>query len=316
MLGKTTAAWPEPWEILVVERRLASNDHGDDGGFWTMNRRRFLLGSAAAGLTVGASGTAVLVKGFDPPPAKKKPPEQLLPDGANGGSVPWTYHELNPERTAERAYQMYKDGSCMYAVFGSIITQLAEEFGEPYSSFPVSMMKYGASGIGSFGSICGSLNAAAAAIGLFVGKKEHQEALIEDLFTWYEKALLPVYTPPKPEHTIIPTVADSVLCHASTAKWLKASGGRIDGKERAERCSRLSADVAQKAVGILNRYHANQYVTASEMNPETAGCIQCHGKSGKLGSVGGKMDCAACHDTTVPHALFADVHYKYMEKRP
>lgn len=280
-----------------------------------MNRRRFLFGSAAAGLTVGASATAVLVKGFDPPAVKKKSPEHLPPDPTGEASVPWPYHELAPERVAERAYPMYHQGGCMLVVFGSIMAQLAEQFGEPYSSFPVNMMKYGASGIGNYGSVCGSLNGAAAAIGLFVGNKEHQEAMIEDLFTWYEKALLPVYAPPKAEQTITPSVAESVLCHASTAKWAKASGHRIDSKERSERCSRLSTDVVQKVIGMLNRYHAGQYVTASEMNSETATCMQCHGTTGKLGSAKGKMACTSCHETTVPHALFGDVHYKFMDKR-
>jgi hypothetical protein len=280
-----------------------------------MNRRRFLLGSAAAGLTAGASGTLVLVKGFEPPPVKMKPSEQLSPERKGDGSALWVYHKLDPARTAERACRMYHDGSCMYAVFGSIIGQLAEEFGEPYSSFPVAMMKYGASGIGDYGSICGALNAAAAAFGLFVHKKDHQEAMIEDLFTWYEKASLPVYSPPDAKQSITPTVAHSVLCHASTAKWIKASGCRIDSKERSERCSRVSADVAQRTVEMLNRYDASEYVTASAMETETAGCIQCHGKSGKLGSIRGKMDCKSCHEGSLAHTLFGDVHYRYMDRK-
>ncbi len=278
-----------------------------------MDRRRFLLASAGAGLTVGAAGAAVLVKGFEPPPVKPHPPKHLPPQAAGGGPVPWTYRELDPERTAERSYRLYPEGSCMYAVFGSIITQLAEQYGEPYSTFPVAMMKYGASGIGGYGSACGALNGAAAAIGLFVGDKDHQESLVEDLFTWYEKTSLPVYSPPDAKQAIEPTRAESVLCHVSTTRWATATGRRIDGKERAERCSRLGADVAGKAVSMLNSYHAGQYVTASQMEPGTAGCMQCHGKTGKLGTVKAKMDCAACHDASAAHTLFADVHYKFMD---
>jgi hypothetical protein len=264
-------------------------------------------------LAAGASATAVLVKGFDPPPVKMKPPEQLLPESAGSSSGPWVYHELDPKVTADTAHRMYHEGGCMYAAFGSIITQLAQQFGAPYSTFPVAMMKYGVSGIGEYGSICGALNGAAAIIGLFVAKKEHQAALIEDMFTWYEKTALPVYTPPEAKQDIVKTVAGAVLCHVSTVNWAKASGYRIDSKERSERCSRLTADVTQRLVELLNRYMTNHYVTASAMEVKTAGCIQCHGKTGKLGTVRGQMKCDSCHSGSVAHTLFGDVHYRFMK---
>jgi len=70
-----------------------------------------------------------------------KPPEQLLPEAAAKSSESWAYHELDPKETADAAYRMYHEGGCMYAAFGSIITQLAQQFGAPYSTFPVAMWR-------------------------------------------------------------------------------------------------------------------------------------------------------------------------------
>jgi len=175
------------------------------------------------------------------------------------------------------------------------------------------MMKYGAGGIGEYGSVCGALNGGAAIIGLFVANKEHQAALIEDMFTWYEKTALPVYTPLEVKKDVTKTVAGAVLCHVSTVKWVKASGCRIDSKERSERCSRLTADVIQRVVELLNGYMTSHYVTASAMEEKTAGCIQCHGKLGKMGTVRAQMKCDSCHSASVAHTLFGDVHYRFMK---
>ena len=52
------------------------------------------------------------------------------------GTDDWKYDQLDPEATARLAYTHYKDGSCMYATITSVISQLAEKFGGPYTSFP------------------------------------------------------------------------------------------------------------------------------------------------------------------------------------
>ncbi|MGI6457061.1 MAG: C-GCAxxG-C-C family protein [bacterium] len=277
-----------------------------------MNRRKFVIG-AATGLTATASGALILAKGFAPPVPEKHQPEHLQPGMLNPAEDPWVYHELDPQTTADRAYQLYPEGNCMYALFGSVMIQFAELYGEPYSSFPIAMMKYGASGIGEYGTICGALNGAAALFGLFVREKSHLNALVEDLFTWYEQSTLPVYTPKDPKYTIEQSVSDSVFCHASTANWIRVSGHRIDSKERSDRCSRLTADVARKIVGMLNNYFMSSYETTTAMNQETSTCIQCHSHEGKLGNIRGKMVCTSCHDKSLAHTLFADIHYKIMD---
>ncbi|MHC4736691.1 MAG: C-GCAxxG-C-C family protein, partial [Planctomycetota bacterium] len=87
-------------------------------------------------------------------------------DGAEKPDFPWTYTELEPDITAQRAYHIYEKGRCMYGVFASVILQLAKEHGEPYRSFPVDMMRYGGGGTAGWGSLCGALNGSAALIGL------------------------------------------------------------------------------------------------------------------------------------------------------
>ena len=101
-------------------------------------------------------------------------------------SFPWKYAVLNPEVTAEIAYKDYEKGHCMYGVFSSVISQLADTYGEPYRSFPLEMMRYGFAGVAEWGSLCGAVNGAAALIGLFTKKEEELKELIDELFLWYE----------------------------------------------------------------------------------------------------------------------------------
>ena len=103
---------------------------------------------------------------------------------------PWLYHELAPERTAHRAYHDYKKGHCMYGVVASILSQLAETHGEPYASFPLDMMRYGAGGTAGWGTLCGALNGAGALIGLFSKKEKELKQLADELFLWYEQTAL------------------------------------------------------------------------------------------------------------------------------
>ena len=88
----------------------------------------------------GALSAITLTTGFKPqiPPVPK--PENLP---ITTGEAAWIYSKLEPRKAADIAYRLYGEGSCMYAVFGAVIQQLAEKVGEPYNSFPLHMMKYG-----------------------------------------------------------------------------------------------------------------------------------------------------------------------------
>ena len=221
------------------------------------------------------------------------------PDKARPEAVPWPYHELDPQTTAERAYQCYYEGHCMYGVFQSIIGQLAERYGEPYRSFPCGMMTYGAGGIASSGSLCGALNGAAAAIGLFVAARQQQASLAGQVFLWYEQTELPVYVPVRPKLDIkIPaSVAHSVLCHPSVGAWSKASGYPVAGKEHMERCGRLTADVARRTVIVLNEGLSGRVARPAAVDPQVSQCNACHGRAGERKDALVQMTCGSCHSS-------------------
>jgi hypothetical protein len=274
------------------------------------NAIKLAMGAVAAG-GVGAITLSTAFKTDAKPAAEPKNIE------FKQGESQWKYIQLNPEETAERAYNDYPNGSCMYGVFNSIISQLAEKVGEPFVSFPTQMMKYGHGGVGGYGTICGTLNGAAALVGLLVEGKEIQNALIADLFRMYEETPLPTFKPEKPAMDFeLPTsVAESVLCHASTTRWGKNAGFRIDSKERKERCRRLTADMAAQTVVVLNSYFANAFMANMHDNETVRTCTTCHGSEGKLGNISGSMNCTSCHEKSLAHKVFGDSHYKYMSKR-
>ena len=215
----------------------------------------------------------------------------------------WNYVHLDPAQSAERAYEFYIEGGCMHSMVKGIISQLAENIGEPYASFPFHMFKYGHGGIGGYGSVCGTLNGAAALISLLVPDKKIQDNMITDIFQWYEKEPSPVFIPAHPvfEYTPVKSIPNSVLCHASNTNWCKTSGFKIGSNERKERCRRLTADVAKKVTVALNELHSNQYITNTQSDEMVNTCISCHGKEGKLKNVSGKMTCNSCHTESVGH---------------
>lgn len=203
----------------------------------------------------------------------------------------------------------------MYATFSSIISQLAEKYGEPYSLFPIHMMKYGHGGIGGFGTVCGALNAAGAIIGLFVAEKSAQDKLIAGLFRWYEKSILPEFVPENSTLDLPKHASGSTLCHASNTIWSKEAGYKINSEERKERCRRLTGDVAARLTVVLNEYFSNTYMTSGGENENVRTCITCHGETGKLVNTNARMSCDPCHTESAGHRVFADIHYKLMKSR-
>ncbi len=278
-----------------------------------MNRRNAIKVAAGA-IVAGTAGIGTLTNAFKPEKASTPSPIKVEP---NNAETQWNYTILDPDITSAQAYKNYNIGSCMYGVFSSIIAQLSEKFGEPYTSFPVHMMKYGHGGVGGAGTICGSLNGASAIFGLLINDKNTRDILTAELFRWYETNAFPIYTPTDPtlDFTPITSTSESILCHASTTKWGKKAGYRIDSKERTERCRRLTADVAAHTVEMLNTYFNHTFITSYQDNETVNECLACHGGHGKLGNTTGKMNCTSCHEKSVAHKLFGDIHYQLMDKR-
>jgi len=268
---------------------------------------------AAGAIIGGSAGILTLSNAFRPKYPSASKPQKLEYKEANHN---WMYHQIDPATTGELAYKHYEDGGCMYSTVISVLSQLADKYGEPYDSFPFHMMKYGHGGIGGFGSICGALNGAAALIGLFVAGKDVKDGLTTGLFRWYEKEPLPEFKPRRPIVDFNPpaSVSNSILCHASTTNWMKTTGYEIKSKQRKERCRRLTSDVAAQVTVILNEYFGNDYVTKGHDDETVRKCMTCHGKEGKLENTGGKMSCTSCHTESPGHKIFADPHYKLMKE--
>jgi hypothetical protein len=278
-----------------------------------MDRRKAL--KLAAGVVAGGgAGLITLSSAFKTKPLPGTTPATL--EYQNTNSL-WRYSALDPDLTAELAYKDYDNGSCMYATFKSVVSQLAEKYGEPYSSFPLHMMKYGHGGVGGFGTICGALNGASALIGLLVTDKTIQDSLISGILRWYESARLPEYIPKTAIFDFIPppTISNSTLCHASNTMWAKETGYKVNSKERKERCRRLTCDVTSRVTSILNEYHANNFIANINDNENVRQCMTCHGDQGKLVNTSGKMGCNSCHTESVGHRIFADIHYKIMKEK-
>jgi hypothetical protein len=257
-----------------------------------MDRRKAVK---LAGAAIGGSGTGIFSL------SEAINPEQRLRDEYpkqeyNNNALDWPYTTLDPAVTAESAY--LESGGCMQASFNGILSQLADKFGEPYHSFPLHMMKYGHGGVGGFGSICGALNGASAMIGLLIEDGTIQDAMITQLFRWYETTELPEFIPQKAilDFNPTPSISNSVLCHISVTNWIKISGYESDSDERTERCRRLIGDVVFYTTKMLNEYFCNTYKTDVHHNETVRKCMQCHGNDGKLSNTVGKMDCNSCHN--------------------
>ncbi len=228
-------------------------------------------------------------------------PAQSGPPDVPGDNASWTYAYLDPTRVGEKVYEMYGGGGCMYAIFGGILTCRSEETTEPIPTFPLHMMKYGAGGVGRWGTLCGALNGAAAIIGLFVVDKQGCEQLINDLFAWYERTKLPRYRPStgNDQAGIVATTSRSVLCHVSVGTWCHESGCKVDSKEKTERCRRMTVDVARKTVELMNAYRL-----VGQANPESGATRQAGSEPQKTtipGEAIGKMRCDSCHQPGESH---------------
>ncbi len=278
-----------------------------------MDRRKAMKITAGA-IIGGGAGILTLTNGFKPDYLPLEDPKKHEFKDLQSA---WGYSHLDPDITADLAYKHYDSGSCMYATFKSIISQLADKFNEPYASFPTHMMKYGHGGVGGFGTICGSLNGASALIGLLVTDKEAQDSMITGILRWYEGAKLPEYKPQEAIYNFTPpsTISNSTLCHASNTNWVKETGYKINSAERKERCRRLTSDVASRIATVLNEYFGNTYVAKGNDSETVRQCMTCHSDKGKLVNTSSKMGCTSCHTESIGHRLFADAHYKIMKPK-
>lgn len=215
---------------------------------------------------------------------------------------PFGYPEggLDVERTRELGYVGFQgvelaDGTrhtgCGFGTFNALIGQLADGVGAPYTTIPLQMMDWAGAGVVGFGTLCGTLGGACAAIGLICDGRDAR-AFISDLLTWYSETALPTNLF-APDGALPQSVAGSNLCHVSLTRWCTSAGFASGSPERLERCSRLAGDVAAKAVELLNRG-----ALGLEKPSEKTVCRSCHymGTNYAVGQfTHGEMNCHTCH---------------------
>lgn len=227
------------------------------------------------------------------------PPAPTTQASAASGlvAVPWKYTKLDLDSVAERAYNAYYNGGCMYGAFEAIIGELRSKIGSPYDTFPVDMMKYGGAGVQGWGTLCGALNGISAAAYLVADAKVGGP-IITDVFGWYGATPLPDYKPAKPKFDKIATsVSNSPLCHVSVTEWCNQTSFKATSPERAERCAWLTASVARYTADLLNKNIEGTYKAAFVLSAPVTGCLSCHGKGGAYENVhqSKASDCASCH---------------------
>ena len=265
-----------------------------EGGVAMELTRRAMLG-ALGGLAVGGTVASVVGASIAADPKMKRF------DQANG-DFGWKPHKLDPNVCAPVAYEGYwhKGYACGYGTFYGIVGMMGEQYGAPYSQFPFTMLEANKAGVSGWGTICGALYGAAAAFALFWGRKD-RDAMVSELFRWYETTKLPIYDPGDAAQGVkgpIPSNAsDSVLCHISVSKWCYEHKMEESSKERSERCGRITADVTKKAIEIINAKieKGKDWKGAFPKQQSVAYCGECHASGKQADIQKGKMDCTPCH---------------------
>ncbi|TAN40206.1 MAG: twin-arginine translocation signal domain-containing protein [Nitrospirae bacterium] len=214
---------------------------------------------------------------------------------AKGGSTekwPWPYEKLDPEKTAELAYNEWYRVFCGAAVISSVFSQLRDRIGEPYKSFPIDAYVFLEGGMVGWGTVCGSNAGANIVSNMIVGPRiagpecENGAAIGADALEWYSETKLPTFIPrePRQKSKIIQTVSNSPLCHVSVGKWMKESGYALGSPERKDRCARVAASVAFNLVKDLNAWKDGTYKQKSSWKPASnfgitgqQNCTECHG---------------------------------------
>ena len=183
---------------------------------------------------------------------------------------PWTYPAggLDVAEVQKSVYEHFgTDGGCAAGAVGGILGVLAKNYPDgPYALLNSKMFADGAGGYGRQ-NLCGALGGSFAIFGLFL-EGANAKALQKELYAWYESTALPIYLPEGAEPHIAESVAGSELCKDSFGNWNAKTGIAFGDPVRVNRCRCLTADVAGKAVELLNAYFAGKAAEAAPAEPE------------------------------------------------
>ena len=265
--------------------------------------RREVLGMAGCAVTVagvvGAGTFRIADAKSSPEQPGKRAPVKL---DAKGKVIhdPLPYVALDPQEAQARAYANKLIGDCQYGVFATIIEMLAEKIGGPYLTYPITVTRVGAGGTLGWAGTCGALLGASELIYLV---SPDPGPVIDDVFNYYQYTSLPDQKPTTAKEDIVPSIADSILCHASISHWTKVSGEKTFSAIRARRCAQLAGVIARRTVEDLNAQLAGNFKATAHIPAAVTACRACHDIGGKVENTRGKQDCFACHnghDTAKP----------------
>ncbi len=167
------------------------------------------------------------------------------------------------------------------------------------------MFSINAGGYGGHGTLCGGLGVAAAYFNLVAYDKEKTFVhMTDELFQWYSRTDFPTERFDSICHfpKQVKRRAKTPICHVSVSQWTLAAGATVTGKEKKDRCAKVTGEVIYQMVSMLNLYVDGKYKhRAYPFEEENASCLICHGaddmwdyKDG-MNNQQGKMDCIHCH---------------------
>ena len=220
-----------------------------------LNRRDFL--KLAGKVSLGAAALTAV-------PAVVSAEETAAP------AWPWKYEKLDVAEVQAAVFEHFStDGGCAAGAVGGILSVLAKHYPEgPYDLLNSKMFADGAGGYGRQ-NLCGALGGSFAIFGLFL-EGAGAKALQKELYAWYESTALPIYLPEGAEPHPAQSVAGSELCKDSYGNWSAKTGLAFGDPIRINRCRCLTADVAGKAVELLNAHFFGGVVEEAPAAPELA----------------------------------------------
>ena len=273
-----------------------------------ITRKEFLstAKTAIAAASVGAIGMAAVEAS-----GQSRQMPLTAPTAAAIPPWPWPYRKLDTEDVRKRAHKAYYDGGCGYGAFSGLLGALIDVVGEPFTLMPPQIMYFAGGGGAGWGTLCGALNGSATLINLVVDRT-NANSIIGELFGWYTEAPFPsdisndyaqrrVFLVNRNDRALQQTQAGSPLCHASVSSWCTETHYAASSAERAERCARLTGDVAARAVELLNAFADGNFRAVFRQTTWTTGCQSCH--SGHIANVQStvKMNCPQCHNDSWKH---------------
>ncbi len=268
-------------------------DHDEQG----VSRRGFLkttglgLGVAVGALVLGPSAVSAAESGASTPVAEG----------------PFPYKDLDPREGMLRGHAGYWKSGCAYGAFYGITSMLREAVGGPYAQVPYRMLAWGRGGGANWGTLCGALTGACAAINLVAADADVNK-LVGELMGWYSTHPFPSDEATKlavtgsfkqtakdyPKIELIKTVSKSPSATSPTRLGSpppdQAPRRPPEGALRPPHRRRRGQDR-----GHAQRLQGRHFRARLQSRRGTEICLACHEPDQE-----GKMSCVECHE---PHEL-------------